>query len=228
MVKIKTSILSLGGSLIVPEDIDVEFLRKFRLLVLKYIKKENRIAILCGGGKVCRNYQDAAKKIVDITHLDADLIGIMATRLNAEFVRAIFSEYAYEKVIYNPTEKIKTSKKILIGAGWLPGCTTDNDSVLLAENLKAKTVINLTNVDYVYDKDPRKFKDAKPITEVSWKKYIGIIENKYKPGMNVPFDPIASKKAQKLKLKVIILNGKNLKNLEKCLKGKVFNGTVIS
>lgn len=228
MVRIKTSILSLGGSLIVPNDIDVDFLSEFRSLILKYTRKGNQIGIICGGGRICRSYQGAAKKIVDLSNSDADLIGIMATRMNAELVRSIFLKYAYEKVIYNPTQKIKTKKRIIIGAGWVPGCTTDNDSVLLAQNLKAKTIVNLTNVDYIFEKDPRKFKDAKPINNISWDEFFKIIGDKHRPGMNVPFDPVASKKAKKLGLQVIILNGKNIKNLENCLNDKKFKGTVIS
>jgi len=223
-----TTILSLGGSLIVPKKIDTNFLKKFRKIILGYINMGNTVGIICGGGKTCRDYIAAAKAIRDIKYPDPDLIGIMSTRLNAELVRVIFSDYAYKKVIYNCTEKIKTSKRVLIGAGGQPGCTSDTDSVLLAENLHADTIINLTNIDYVYDKDPRKFKDAKPIKQISWENFIKTIGDKYKAGINVPFDPIASKKAYKLKLKVIILNGKNLKNLKNCLNGKNFKGTIIS
>jgi len=228
VVNITITILSLGGSLIIPNKIDIIFLKKFRLLILKHIKKRNKIAIICGGGKICRNYTDAAKKLGKIKNLDSDWIGIMATRLNAEFVRAIFSDYAYEKVIYNPTQRIKTKKRVIIGAGWVPGCTTDNDSILLAKNLGATQIINLTNVDYVYDKDPKKYKEAKPIKNLSWNEFLKIISDKHKPSINTPFDPVASKKAQKLGLKVIILNGKNPKNLENCLNGREFKGSVIS
>lgn len=228
MVNITTAILSLGGSLIVPETIDTGFLQKFRSLILKYTQHGNRVGILCGGGKLSRIYVAAGQKMVNLNTIDADLIGIMATRLNAELVRSIFAEHAYEKVIHNPTEKISTSRNIIIGGGWLPGCTTDFDSVLMAENLDASLVINLTNVDYVYDKNPKKYKDAKPIKNISWSKFRKIIGDTHTPGINAPFDPIASKKAQDLKLRIIIVHGKNLKNLENCLVGKKFKGTVIS
>jgi len=85
----------------------------------------------------------------------------------------------------------------------------------------------LTNVDYVYDKDPKKFKSAKPFKEISWKDYLKLIEQKWIPGMSGPFDPIASKLAQKFKFKVIILNGRKLKNLENYLTNKNFQGTII-
>ena len=228
MVSITTTILSLGGSLIVPNEIDIEFLKHFRMLVLNFIQKKNRLAIVCGGGMTCRRYQDAAKRITSLKDPDPDWIGIMTTRLNAELVRTLFTEQAYEKVVYDPTVKLTTRKNLIIGAGWQPGCTTDNDSVLFAENIKASKIINMTNIDYVYNKDPKKFPDAKPIKNITWNDFRAIIGNIHSPGINVPFDPVASKKAQQLRLTVIIINGKNLQNLDKCLAGKEFIGTVIA
>jgi uridylate kinase len=227
VVKIKITVLSLGGSLIVPDKVDTHFLIKFKEYILSYVKQENKVGILCGGGKTCRNYIQAAQDVSTIPQVDLDWIGIMATRLNAELVRTIFGEYAYEKVVVNHSASIKTSKRIIIGAGWEPGCTTDTDSVLFAETIHATTVINLTNIDYVYTKDPHKFKDAQIIKKISWADFRKIIGDKYTSGMNVPFDPVASKKAEQLKLKVIILNGNNIDNLKNCLDGKEYIGTVI-
>ncbi len=220
----KTIILSLGGSLIVPEHIDVNFLNQFRKLI---IGLKARVGIICGGGKIARYYINEANKVKKQSNLNNDMIGIMATRLNAELVRAVFSGHSYEKVVYDPTKKIKTQKKVIIGAGYLPGTSTDKDAVLLAKTLGAKTVINLTNVDYVYDKNPKKFKNAKPITEINWNDFLKITGRKWKAGLNVPFDPLAAIEAKKSKIKVIIANGKNLKNLKDILDGKKFKGTII-
>jgi uridylate kinase len=154
-------------------------------------------------------------------------MGIAVTKVNAELVRIIFGDKAYEKVIYNPTLKIKTNKKIIIGSGWKPGCSSDMDAVLLAKNLKAKTVINLSNICYVYDKDPKKFKEAKPIKKMSWQELIKIVGGKWTPGLNAPFDPIAAKLCMKLGLEVVIMKGTDLVNLKNFLTGKRFQGTVI-
>jgi len=223
----KTFIISLGGSIIVPEKININFLKKFRSLILSFVKKGHRFIIITGGGKINREYNKAARKITKIKDRDLDLIGIAATRMNAELIRSIFSDYAFERVVYNPTEKIRTNKKIIIGSGWLPGCSSDKDAVLLAEQFKAKEVINLFDKDYVYSQDPDKFKDARPIKKLSWPDYLKIVGTKWSPRLSTPFDPIASKLAKKLGLKVIILKGTNLENLKKCLQGKDFKGTVI-
>ena len=221
----ETIIISLGGSLVVPEEIDLDFLKKFRELVLRH-SKNKKFVLMVGGGKTARNYQKAAGEF-SASNFDSDMIGIMATRLNAELVRAIFSKEAYKKIIYNPTEKIKFSEKILVAAGWEPGCATDFDAVLIAKNFGAKTVINLSNIDYVYDKNPKEFPDAAPIEKISWKDYRKMFSGTWTPGFNSPFDPVAAKEAQKLKLKVIIANGKNLENLERVLRVEGFVGTEI-
>lgn len=226
MIK-KTYILSLGGSLIVPDEVDYKFIKKFRELILKGVKNGSKFIIVCGGGGLNRKYNEAAKKVRKMTNEELDWIGIYTTRYNARFVKVLFGSLAYDKIATNPHRKFITSKPIIVGAGYKPGWSTDYDSVLLAKTYGAKSVVNLSNIDYVYDKDPNKYKNAKPIKSVYWKDFRKIVGSKWKPRMNKPFDPIASREAEKLGLKVVILNGKNLKNLENCLDGKEFVGTVI-
>jgi uridylate kinase len=98
---------------------------------------------------------------------------------------------------------------------------------MLAKTYGAKTVINLSNINYLFNKDPKKFKDAKKIPTINWQGLFKIIGNKWLPGANLPFDPMAGKLAEKNQIKVIIANGKNLKNLKNILENKKFIGTEI-
>jgi uridylate kinase len=139
----------------------------------------------------------------------------------------MFLGNAYPKIITDPTKKIKTNKDIVIGAGYKPGWSTDYVSVLTAKNYGVKTIINLTNVDYVYDKNPTEFPGATPLKEIDWKNFMRIVGDKWIPGLSMPFDPRASKLAATLKLKVIMINGKNLERLEDFLNDKPFIGTTI-
>lgn len=221
-------VISLGGSVIFPKNIDVNYLKKFRKVIINFIKKSrNKVIIICGGGKISREYQRVAKKITKLTSEDVDWLGIHSTRLNAHLLRTIFRNHAYRRVLKNPKEKIKLKEKILIAAGWKPGWSTDYDAVLLAKNFGVKTIINISNINYVYDKDPKKHKNAKIIKKISWKDFRKLIPKKWHPGLNVPFDPVASGKAEKLRLRVIII-GKNVSNLNNVLNNKKFKGTVIS
>jgi uridylate kinase len=218
-----TIVISVGGSIIVPDRPDYFFLREFKNFVIRH---EKRFIIVCGGGKTNSYYNEAAKRVSNISSDDLDWIGIMATRLNAELVRAVFGKLAHPEVIYDPHQSLDFKEKVLIAAGWKPGCSTDYDAVLLAKRFKVKEILNLTNISYVYDKDP-KLPDATKLFEVSWKEYRKIIGNKWTPRLNSPFDPVASREAQKSKIKVAVLKGTNIKNVENYINGKIFEGTVI-
>jgi uridylate kinase len=223
----KTIVISLGGSVIVPDKINVGFLIGFKKLILRYIKKGYRFVIITGGGKVAREYKEYACKISDIAEIDKHFIGITATRLNAELIRSIFGEWAYVKVLLDYNHKINTNKKIIVAAGFKPGTTTDFESVKWAQNFNVNNIINISNIDHVYDKDPRKSPDAIKIENISWEAFRKIIgKDNRGGGKHFPFDPFASKLAQEGKIKVSLTNC-DLKNIEDCILGKRFVGTVI-
>ena len=224
----ETIVISLGGSVIIPEEIDVDFLREFRDLILSHVKAGKKFVIITGGGKVCRKYQNALQGIVELSNDEQDWLGIYATRLNAEFVRILFDGHSEDHIILDPTQPVDFKRPIVVGGGWKPGWSTDYDAVMLAKQLGAKKIINLSNAEYVYDSDPRVNKNAKKIEKISWANYRKIIPSDWTPGLNAPFDPIASKLAEEAKLDVIIMNGKPILNFAKCLNGEAFLGTVIS
>jgi uridylate kinase len=62
---------------------------------------------------------------------------------------------------------------------------------------------------------------------MSWDEIIAIVGTEWKPGLNAPFDPIAAAKAKEVNLKVVICNGNNFENLDKILREKEFEGTII-
>ena len=229
----KTMILSVGGSIVAPEVPDTEFLTKFVRTVKDFLSKnpETRLILVVGGGGPARIYQNAFRKVADAAeHSDsdaADWIGIMATRLNAQLVKASFGDLCKESVVTDPTAASEFTGRILLAAGWKPGFSTDNDAVLLAEKFGGDTVVNLSNIEKVYTDDPRKNPDAKPLDEISWSEFRKMVGDEWVPGKNCPFDPIASKKAQSLGLKVICAGGKNLENIRAILEGKVYVGTTI-
>ncbi len=224
---LETIIISLGGSLVVPNEVDVDFIKHFKDLIEKQISLGKRFVIIVGGGKICRKYQDAGKKIKHLSSVDLDWLGIHATRFNAEFIKILFGDLAEDKIILDPTEIIDFKKSLIIGGGWKPGWSTDYDAVLLGRQFNANRVLNLSNIDYAYDKDPNKYSDAKKIENISWVEYRKLIPSEWDPGLSTPFDPIASKIAEEENLEVVILNGKNISNLEKCLNNESFIGTVI-
>lgn len=224
-------ILSLGGSLIVPNGgINTKFLKEFNKFIRKKVAEGRRFFIVAGGGSTTRHYQGAGKEILGrITKDDLDWLGIHATRLNAHLLRTIFKDIAHPRIIDHYDEQYpRLVETVVIAAGWKPGWSTDYDAVLLARDYGATTVINLSNVEMVYTKDPRKFADAQPIEKTSWPYFRDLVGRRWTPGMNVPWDPIAAGEAEKIGLTVIILKGDDLTNLERLFSGNKFKGTVIT
>lgn len=221
-------IVSLGGSLVVPDQINGDFLKRFRDIILKKIGEGFSFCIIVGGGKTARRYQEAASSVTTLSAADLDWLGIHATRLNAQLLRTLFTSEVYPHIIKNPEADIDISKPVIIAAGWQPGFSTDYDAVLIAKNLGTYRIANLLDVDYVYDKDPKKYADAKKFERLSWSEFRTMIPDQWDPGLSSPFDPIAAKQAEALGLEVAILNGAHLERFEAYLDGGPFDGSVIS
>ena len=227
MQKKEILVISLGGSIIIPDKLDIKFLKEFREIILKYTDRYQFI-ISTGGGKIAREYASAAKEILkDAKQENLDWIGIECTRLNAQLIKTIFGEHAYPTIIIEAKKQIKTAKPVILAAGDRPGSSSDYDAVKLAKLFKTKKILNLTNIDYIYNKDPATNTFAKPLKNLTWEEYRKIIPEKFEYGMHVPFDPVASKEAEKNKTEVILINGHKLMQIKNFLDQKEFIGSVI-
>jgi len=225
-----TKVLSLGGSIVAPDTPDTAFIRDFVGTARRWLGAEQtrRLIIVVGGGGPARAWQKAYRDVADSPDHDAqDWIGIMATRLNAQLVRSLFLDLCPHDLVTDPTSVTVFGGRVLVASGWKPGFSTDYDAVILAERFQADVVVNLSNIAKVYSADPRKDASAKPIDSISWKDFRAMVGNEWTPGKNVPFDPIASRRAEEAGLKVVCADGKNLVNLEAILDGREFIGTTI-
>lgn len=224
-------VISVGGSLIIPNGgVDTDFLKKLNTFIRTQVSQGKRFILIIGGGKTARNYRDAGKKVIGkISEEDLDWLGIHSTRLNAHLLRTIFQDIAHPRIITNYNRPLFNWKEpVAIGAGWKPGWSTDYDAVVVARDYHASTIINLSNIDYVYTADPGKDKNAKPIHKTTWSYFENIVGKTWSPGINAPFDPVATQLAKKLRLTAIVVNGKNFANLNNLINGERFRGTVIT
>jgi uridylate kinase len=223
-------IISVGGSMIVPGDIDTSFLSSFKALIESEIDQHGRyFVVIAGGGKTARKYMDAAGEVSDLTPDDIDWLGIHATRLNGHLLRAIFRDHAHPVMITNPDDilDIRKDTPLIVAAGYRPGASTDLRAVQIAHRRGATKVINLSNIDYVYTADPKKDPSATPIKEISWADFRKLIPAEWDPGLSSPFDPVAAKEAELHGIEVAIVNGNNLAELKNCIDGAPFVGTRI-
>ncbi|MGM5488465.1 MAG: UMP kinase [Nanobdellota archaeon] len=212
-------VISVGGSLVVPDGVDVKFLLRLRDIVLSC---DECFVLICGGGRLAREYQSYGRHL-GCQDEDLDWVGIRATQLNAELVRSMFGEHAYHSVVADFTGSLDQSK-VFVGAGSTPGCSTDLRAVQAA-GLFDGSIINLSNIDYVYDGDPRTSPDARGLKRLSWAEYRALISDSWTPGMNVPFDPVAARQAQEQGSTVLFID--SLDKLQEVVEGKKVEGTYI-
>jgi uridylate kinase len=225
-------VISVGGSLIVPNGgINTSFLQKLNECIRSHVSQGRRFFLVAGGGKLARTYRDAGKQVIGtLEEDDLDWLGIHATRLNAHLLRTIFQDIANPRIIDNYDKKFEDlHEPVVIGAGWKPGWSTDYDAVILARDYNAHLIVNLSNVDYVHTSDPRKDANAERFEKIAWSEFAKLVPEKWSPGINVPFDPVAAKLAHELGLTVVITHGENFENLNKILNGDSdYIGTTIT
>jgi len=228
----KPIVLSVGGSLIVPNGgINIRFLKNLNACIREHVQNGKRFFLVSGGGRISRTYRDAGQAVIGtLTDEDLDWLGIHATRLNGHLLRTIFQDIAHPRIIEDYAHKlVNWHEPIVIGTGWKPGWSTDYDAVVLARDYGATLIVNLSNVDYVYDSDPNINAKAKPIEKINWNDFSKLVPKEWKPGSNVPFDPVAARLAKELGLTVVIANGEKFDNLNKIINGdKSFVGTTIA
>jgi len=227
----KTIVISIGGSIIVPDKVDYDFLKQLKTALEKLCRRY-KIVICTGGGAIARDYIRVLAR-EGLNEYTQDLVGIAVTRLNAKLV-ASFMQYPKRRINCNteiPTtleeiaELLRVHNLVVCG-GLAPGRTSDGTTASIAEYLNADTMINVTNVKGLYDKDPRTHKDAKFIPRISHKDFAKMMSAvKEMPGQHFVLDSVAAEITRKAGIKVIILKGVN--NLERYLLGKRFVGTVV-
>ncbi len=230
MKHVETIVMSVGGSLIVPDQIDTVFLNTLKMLITAQTTTSGRrFIIIAGGGRTARRYQDAASAVGDMSSEDLDWLGLHATRLNGHLLRTIFRDIAYPTMITNPDEvlDVPSHYQVVIAAGYRPGCSTDLRAIQIAERLKATKVVNLSNTDYVYTDNPHTNPDAVKIEDITWADFRKLIPDEWAPGLSAPFDPVAAKVAEQDGIEVAQINGLALTHLEDYLNDKPFVGTRI-
>lgn len=225
----KNVVISLGGSLIIPEEMDVTFLDQFRKTVQKYYKT-HRFIIVCGGGSIARKYIAGLRK-EKRSEKEISLAGIRATRMNAAFMMQFFGKEANDTLpldMHTVKNNIHKNKVVICGAlRYTPKSTSDSTAARLAHMLKCD-FINITNVSGLYTADPHINKKAKLIRKISWKAFEEKARAKeYENGQHFVLDQRAAIFIRQNSVKTFII-GKNLKNFRNILDNKEFEGTLIT
>ena len=220
-------VISLGGSVIIPNKVDYKYLNNFKKIINKFCKK-NKVVIITGGGSTARDYIISLGKVTNNDKL-LSIVGIAATRLNSRLVGGIFG--IHDRVPENLQEVKKLLKKrnlVVCGAlGYKENMTSDGNAAEVAELIKADYFVNITNIKGLYNSNPLTNKKAKFIPEINFNDFDKMLSKiKFRPGQHFVLDQSAAKIIKRSKIKTITI-GRDLKNLSNLLNGKKFIGTII-
>lgn len=225
----KVVTINIGGSILVPDSVDEDYIKAFREMLASFLKKGYRFFIVVGGGKLARRYISAGRGLgADESYLDE--IGINASRVNAQVLISALLDYAHPEVQTDFSDAVEAGKnfQVVVMGGTHPGHTTDAVSAMLAERIRATKLIIATNVKGVYDKDPRKFEDAIFLDRLSYDELLGIAATKEAgAGTSAVVDPLACKVVKRAKIPLKVVDGRNLDNLRKAILGETFEGTKV-
>ncbi len=222
-------VLSIGGSSINPKgEPDLDFLKKMAHVIKE---SKNDFGLVSGGGFTARSYANAARTL-GASEYEADSVGIVATRQNAQLLVAALKGAHVDvcKTVFTDFDqaRLMTNKAVVMG-GTIPGITTDTDAVLLAEAIGAKRLVNISNVSGIYDRDPRKNKNAKKFDRMSYDQLIKLaaINDGRKAGTHFVFDMLACKLIARSNIETHFVDGSKMDDIKNAIEGKKHNGTVV-
>ena len=220
-VLLKLSGESLAGSM--EKGIDFERVLEICSEINECAELGIQIGIVVGGGNFWRG---RSNKYMD--RATSDYIGMLGTTMNALAVGDAFKQLGQEVRVQTGVEMrqvaefyikdravrhLDKGRVVVFGCGTgSPFFSTDTASALRAAEINADAVLKATNVDGIYDKDPRKFDDAVMIKKTS---YIDVLNKK----LNV-MDSTATSLCMEEGIPIIVFNINKKGNLKKVLCGE--------
>ena len=222
-------VVSLGGSILVPGDRDVEHFTALASL-MRSLAQEFHLVLVCGGGKVARYYISVGREL-GASRERLDEMGIEATRLNARLVQVALGNEASPALPRTVEEAVKEGRKgrILVMGGTSPGHTTDAVAAMVALRLGAARIVNATSVDAAYSTDPKKHGDAVRYSRLTHKQLYELVDKgMHSAGPSDVFDRAGAEVAMRANIPIYIVNGRNLDELRAAVKGEKIMGTVVA
>jgi len=222
-------VVSIGGSVLVTGDGDGPFLERLAAM-LRRLGGRFPLAVTVGGGRTAREYIRLGREL-GLTEVELDEIGIDVTRLHARLLAAAIGPPAPA----HPPETVRAAVAALVHAspvvlgGTEPGHTTDGVAALLAVRLRARRLVNATDVPGVFDRDPRSDPAARRLDRLDWKAFQAMVHRGApgEAGQNFLFDRLGADLLARASIPLAVVAGRQLSDLERAIVGRPFEGTVV-
>jgi uridylate kinase len=210
-------VLKIGGSLLFDDShkLNPNQFNDFAQIIRQLKNEGHELVLVVGGGVLAKKLVEKGK-VVGANRDALDQLGIAATWVCAQLMIAAMEDIAYPIPIMKEeqlTNWIKTDRLLVLG-GLHPGQSTNAVASRVAEITGAKILVNVTDVDGVYDKDPGKSPDAKLLSKFTISKLreiVGSLDNE--PGAYPLFDKRALEIIERSGIEIWFINGRNPKNI---------------
>jgi uridylate kinase len=220
-------VLSMGGSVLLTGTDDRQYLEDLAAM-LRTVGRAIPLVVTTGGGRTAREYIRLGREL-GLTEVELDEIGIDVTRLHARLLAARVGPPTPAHpppTIALAVHELQRGSPVILG-GTEPGHTTDGVAALVAARLRAARFINATDVDGIYEDDPRTNPRARRISKSSWVDFRRRVQMSTtgEAGQNFLFDRLGADVLWRAGIPLWVVNGRNLANLESAIRGQTFDGS---
>lgn len=228
MMKKEKVVVSVGGSILIPGKDDPAYIKRLAGMIGE-ASGTVQIVIVCGGGRIARYYTETGGELGGTTY-QLDMLGIGATRLNAQLLAISLGELSSQDIPATAEDAACRSSpdNVVVMGGTVPGHTTDAVAAMVASLMHADRVVNATSVEAVYSDDPRKDPDAERFSKLTIDELGELVYKEHGAGRSSVFDPLGIKIAKENKIDILIVDGRNLRELRNAILGKEIGGTYVS
>jgi uridylate kinase len=222
-------VVSLGGSVLLTGDHDSEYVRRLAAL-LRACGQEGPLAVTTGGGRTAREYIHLGRSL-GLTEVELDELGIDVTRVHARLLASVVGPPTPDRIplsVREAVHELHRASPVFLG-GTEPGHTTDGVAALLAVRLRAARLVNATDVDGVYDRDPKTHPHARRHDRLSWPEFRKLVHASTTgaAGQNFLFDRLGADLLARADIPLYVVRGRDLPNLKAAIRGRPFHGSRI-
>ena len=222
-------VVSMGGSVLFRDEGDPDYLGSLAEL-LRELGRRRPLVVTTGGGRTARTYIRLGRTL-GLTEVELDEVGIEVTRLHARLLAARIGPPCPARPptsVAEAVHELRRASPVVLG-GTEPGHTTDGVAALLAVRLRAARVVNATDVDGVYDRDPHRHTDAHRFDRLGWPEFRALVNagTSTEAGQNFLFDRLGAEMLARAGLPLYVVDGRDLANLRTAIEGGAFRGSRI-
>jgi uridylate kinase len=220
-------VLKIGGS-VIASPINPTLVKEYIQVITELTSRGHEVAIVVGGGKLARTMIHFARQ-VGLDEKDQDDIAISVSRIYAQIFQKKLGFLSCETILTHIEDAVTclSAGKIPVMGGLQPGMTTDTVAALIADQSDCDLLIKVTDRDGIYDKDPGKFTDAVKLSSISFDELSKVLsQDEHSVGIHQVLDPEAIKILTRERIRVVVVNGFQPKNVVAAIQGK-HSGTEI-